>query len=114
MRIANSVLSPHLADVYWITGGACAGKTTVTALLSEKHGFSVFPDRMREYQNAADFNEFPSMRYPRPSTDWEWFFNRDVDSYAGWLEENIAAQLEYQSGMGGTRSGELRTARRFP
>jgi hypothetical protein len=96
MRIADSILSDHLKHVYWITGGPCAGKTTVTNLLAEKYGLSVFPDRHSEYQQIADKAEFPAMRIPWPGTDWEWFFNRPTDEYVRWLEESLSAELEFQ------------------
>ena len=95
MRIADSILRDRLSHVYWITGSACAGKTTVTGLLAEKHGFTIFPDRHADYQQAADFSEFPALRIPRPGTDWEWFFSRPVDEYVRWLEESVAADLEF-------------------
>jgi hypothetical protein len=82
--------------VYWITGGACAGKTTVTALLASKHGVRVFPDRHTEYQQEADFSEFPALRFPWPGTDWEWFFGRSVEESARWLDESTSADLEFK------------------
>jgi hypothetical protein len=95
VEISNSVLKNHLRDVYWITGGACAGKTTVANLLAAKYGFAVFPDRFSEYQQAADFDLFPALRYPNPTVDWEWFFNRDINDYVGWLEHVCADLLQF-------------------
>ena len=95
MMISDSIVREALADVYWITGGACAGKTTVTEVLSQKHGFTVFPDRISEYQTRADLQAMPAMRYPRPGTDWEWFFNRPVDEYVTWLEDVARCVLEF-------------------
>ena len=96
MRIADSILKERLDHVYWITGGPCAGKTTVTALLAEKHGFAIFPDRHSDYQQAADFSDFPALRIPWPGTDWEWFFGRSIEESARWLDESEAADLEFK------------------
>lgn len=93
MRIADSIIKDNLDHVYWITGGACAGKTTASNLLAKTHGFTIFPDRHSDYQRAADFSEFPALRIPWPGTDWEWFFGRPLEAYVRWLEESESAAL---------------------
>lgn len=35
------------------------------------------------------------MRYPSPQTDWEWFFNREINEYVGWLEMLAAHLVEF-------------------
>jgi hypothetical protein len=95
MVISDSILRDVLTDVYWITGGPCAGKTTVTEILSRKHGFAVLPDRFSDYQARADLAEHPALRYPGPGTDWEWFFNRPIDEYVAWLEDVARSTLEF-------------------
>jgi hypothetical protein len=95
VKTAGNTLRERLQEVYWITGGACAGKTTVTHLLSHKHGIEVLPDRIGEYRATADFGEFPALRDPNPNTDWEWFFNRPIDEYVCWLEDMAAAMMQF-------------------
>ena len=95
VNISDTILRARLQDVYWITGGACSGKTTVTELLAKKHGLAVFPDRVSEYQAAADLDEFPQLRDPSPETDWEWFFNRPIDEYVKWLQDVNSALLQF-------------------
>lgn len=95
MRIADSIIKERLLHVYWIAGGPCAGKTTITSLLANRYGFAIYPNRHPEYQRRADFSDFPALRIPRPGIDWEWYFGRSVDESVRWLEESIAGGLEF-------------------
>ena len=59
MEIQDNVLKEYLKNVYFITGTACSGKTTVSRALAAKHGFAVYDaeqafDRHRELSNRKD------------------------------------------------------------
>ena len=49
MQIADNVLAWHLQQVYWVSGTACSGKTTVASALATKHGLGFYnADEMYE------------------------------------------------------------------
>jgi cytidylate kinase len=81
MKISDSFLRAHLQNVLWIGGAACGGKTTVTKLLAEKHGFAPYhtEDLFHEHKKAASTRDHPALL--APFHGWEWFFNRPIDEY---------------------------------
>lgn len=95
MKIPNSLLRHSLKHVYWITGGPCAGKTTLINKLVNKYKINVLNDVYYEHQLIADPEEFPDLIIPNPGIDWEWFFNRDVKEYARWLRNSANLHFSY-------------------
>ena len=86
MTIANNILKHNLRNVYFLTGTALAGKTTMAAALAEKHGFLRFHDNWHE-ENFIEFRSICDEKYqPRSAekketTDWEAFFGRSVEEF---------------------------------
>ena len=48
MNIAENILKHSLQNVYFLSGPAMAGKTTMSKALTEKHGFIHFNDNWHE------------------------------------------------------------------
>jgi hypothetical protein len=71
MTITDSIPREALADLFWITGGPCAGKITVAEILSRTHGFAVFSRQDLRLPGSSGPREIPAMQYPRPRIDWE-------------------------------------------
>ena len=96
MNISDSVLKAHLANVLWIGGAACGGKTTITDILAKKHGFLAYhPEEEAHYlrhKQIACEQDHPVML--RPFLGWEWFFNRPIDEYASAVIENDRERVE--------------------
>lgn len=42
MNIQNNILRHALKNVYFLCGNACGGKTTLSRMLAEKHGFALY------------------------------------------------------------------------
>ena len=99
MNIANNILKHSLKNVYFLTGTALAGKTTMTKELAEKHGFIAF----HENYNKEPFKVFESIcdeKYQPQKIkrdrqhkkdenyDWDAHFNRSA-------EEILADKPEY-------------------
>jgi hypothetical protein len=63
MDISDSVLKAYLSNVFWIGGGTCGGKTTITDMLAEKHGFVPYhaEHRGREHFALASEADHPAM-----------------------------------------------------
>ena len=101
MRIANNILKNSLTNVYFLTGTACGGKTTMARALCAKHGFAHFNDNWHEDTFAA-WLALCDERYQPKSTkrnnddDWEAYFSRSVEEFlAADAEAGDDEYLEY-------------------
>ena len=74
-------------NVYFITGTAYAGKSTLVHLLAEKHGGvecgenyhdALLPELSRE--------EFPALTWSRDLADWHEFIRRTPEEYEAWID----------------------------
>ncbi len=74
-------------NVYFINGTAYAGKSTMVALLAEKHGGiacgenyhdALLPELSRE--------AFPCLTYTRDLADWHDFIRRTPEEYEAWFD----------------------------
>lgn len=94
MQIANNIIKHHLENVYFITGGACGGKTTVSKLLADKYDFILYnwDERYPEYQSLADPSYQPAMSQRSTITSWEEYFMRPAEEYADWLASSFKEQ----------------------
>ena len=80
MNIAENILKHSLKNVYFLTGVACGGKTTMARALSEKYGFTYFSDNWHEdnakvWESIVDEKYQPdTVKFGGEVTDWEAFF----------------------------------------
>ena len=95
MEIKNNVLKEYLKNVYFVSGTACGGKTTVTRILSKRFGIPVYDndDEFERHAAAADPAVQPDMC--RQFRDADEFFSRTVDEYRAWLMGNLEEQLDF-------------------
>ena len=74
-------------NAYFINGTAYAGKSTMVALLAEKHGGIACGEN---YHNALlpelSKEEFPGLTYTRDLADWHDFIRRTPDEYEAWVD----------------------------
>ena len=94
MKISDNILRAHLQNVYFITGTACGGKTTVSRALSKKYGFALY-DMDAHYsghREIATAEDQPAMCAQFSS--WEEYFCRPYQEYADWLRQSVAEQLQ--------------------
>jgi len=86
MNIAENILKHNLKNVYFLTGTAMAGKTTMAQELSAKHGFIHFNDNWHE-DNFKVWNSIIDARYQKRAarrqavTDWEAYFGRTLEEF---------------------------------
>lgn len=95
MKINSRYLKEQLSHVYWLNGGCCAGKTTMTKKFVEELGFQTLEDDILKYRPFADPNEYPALQYPHPDLDWDQWFNRPTDVYCDWLCTNVEEMMEF-------------------
>ena len=96
MNIANNILKRSLQNVYFLTGTALAGKTTMAEALAQKYGFINFHDNYNE-ENFKTFKSICDENYQPQATkrdkefninDWDAYFDRSA-------EEILADRPEY-------------------
>ena len=73
-------------NAYFINGTACAGKSTLAALLAEKHGGILCGENYHEAKlPGLDKEQFPNLCYTRDLADWHDFIRRTPEEYAAWV-----------------------------
>lgn len=94
MELPDNVIKHHLRDVYFISGSACGGKTTIARYLSTKHGIALYnwDERYPEHKAISDTRYQPFMNKEYGS--WEVYFNRPPAEYADALRRSIGEQVE--------------------
>ena len=86
MNIAENILKHSLQNVYFLTGSAMAGKTTMSKVLAKKHGFIHFNDNWHE-DNFKVWTSILDERYQKKATkrsavtDWEAYFGRTIEEF---------------------------------
>lgn len=98
MQIADNVIKHHLQNVYFVSGGACGGKTTITKYLAQKYDMVLYnwDEHFPEYQQLADPVYQPALsQRAAMALDWEEYFMRPAEQFSDW----IGATFEEQTGM---------------
>lgn len=98
MKIENSILKHYLKNVYFITGTAYAGKSTMVNMLAQRYDmvlcaenyFSELSDRL------ATPDVHPDLCYIRNLTNWEDFVRRSPEEYERWIYGTGREAAEYE------------------
>ncbi len=87
MKIENNVLKNYLKNVYFITGTAYAGKSTMVKMLSERYGLTECGENyhMAVSESVATPETHPDLCYNRQLTDWKDFVTRTPEEYERWI-----------------------------
>lgn len=95
MIFQDNIIKEYLKNVYFISGTACGGKTTVTKALGRKYGIPVYviDDQFTIHQLKSDKEHQPTMN--TFFKDADEFFGRSVEEYKKWLLGNKREQLDY-------------------
>ncbi len=85
----------NIANAYFITGTAYAGKSTMVKLLAEKHNGIACRENYHEelMDDRLNPGEFPCLCYTRDLQDWHDFIRRTPDEYEAWVD-GVAAECE--------------------
>ena len=87
MNIEPNILKHYLKNVYFITGTAYAGKSTMVKMLSEKYDM-VFCGENYHYSitnQVADPAIQPDLCYMKTMKDWKEFVTRSPEEYERWI-----------------------------
>lgn len=95
MKINDDYLKEQLRHVYWLNGGCCAGKTTMTKKFIKELGFQTLEDNVMKYRPFTNPVEYPALQYPHSSLDWDKWFNKPNDEHVYWLIQIVEEMLEF-------------------
>ena len=74
-------------NIYFITGTAYAGKSTMVKLLAQKYdGIACEENYHDALLPQLDKNQFPFLTYTRDLKDWHDFIRRMPDEYENWIK----------------------------
>ncbi|MBQ6334771.1 MAG: hypothetical protein IJI46_06875 [Erysipelotrichaceae bacterium] len=74
-------------NMYFITGTAYAGKSTMLKLLSEKYDGILCEENYHDcLLSELNKNEFPCLTYTRDLVDWHDFIRRTPQEYKTWMD----------------------------
>lgn len=87
MKIENNILKYYLRNVYFITGTAYAGKSTMVKMLAEKHDMIFCGENYHSAVSdiVATDDAQPDICYTKNLTDWKDFVTRSPEEYARWI-----------------------------
>lgn len=95
MKINDNYLKEELKHVYWLNGGPCAGKTTMTKKFIEEYDFQTLEDDVLKYRPFTSPVEFPALQFPNPNLDWDKWFNKPVDDHCQWMLQIVEEMMEF-------------------
>ena len=97
MNINNRLIKHYLKNVLFITGTACAGKSTMAKMLSDTYGlilcgenYDCIPDGMITKE------KYPNIYYWQTITDWQEYINKDPDEYNKWMMDCLKEYEEFE------------------
>lgn len=87
MEIKNNILKYYLRNVYFITGTAYAGKSTMVKMLAEKYDMVFCGENYHiEVSDAVATLELqPDLCYRQSLKDWKDFVRRSPEEYERWI-----------------------------
>ena len=94
MYIQNNVLKHALKNVLFLSGNACGGKTTLSRLLAQKYGFTLY-DMDAQYalhRAIADDLHQPETCYHMKDFHQQW--TRPIEEQARWSMKSIEEQTD--------------------
>ena len=87
MIIEDNLLKKLFENVYFITGTAYAGKSTMVRMLAEKHGGVWCGENYNEKLfGLIDPEHQPNLCYFDTMSGWQEFVNRTPEQYADWID----------------------------
>ena len=98
MEIANNILKYYLRDVYFITGTAYAGKSTMVKMLAERYGLIPCGENYHAAVSdaVADPQLQPNICYFETMKDWQEFISRTPEEYDRWITVTSREAAEFE------------------
>lgn len=98
MKIENNILKHYLQNVYFITGTAYAGKSTIVKMLAERYGMVLCGENYHGpvSDQVATPDVQPDLCYMRNLTDWRDFVTRSPEEYERWIYSTGREAAEFE------------------
>lgn len=95
MIFQDNVIKEYLKNVYFISGTACGGKSTLSRELAKRYNLLNYniDEQFAEHQKLSNAAFQPAMN--KVFKDADEFFGRTVDEYKKWLIDNSREQLDF-------------------
>lgn len=87
MKIENNILKHYLKNVFFITGTAYAGKSTIVKMLAERYDMLFCGENYHSLVSdiVATPDVQPDICYLKSLTDWKDFVTRSPEEYERWI-----------------------------
>ncbi len=98
MKIENNILKYYLSNVYFITGTAYAGKSTMVKMLAERYDMVCCGENYHTpVSNIVAVPEAqPGLCYTKNLTDWKEFVTRSPEEYERWIFSTAREAAEFE------------------
>ncbi|MBR5265688.1 MAG: hypothetical protein IKV63_03645 [Clostridia bacterium] len=98
MKIANNILKHYLKNVYFITGTAYAGKSTVVRMLAQRYDMIECGENYHSAVSdlVATPEAQPDISYINNLTDWKDFVTRAPEEYERWIYSTSREAAEFE------------------
>lgn len=98
MKIENNILRHYLQNVYFITGTAYAGKSTMVKMLAEKYDMVFCGENF--HNGVSDIVATPDVQpdlcFTKFLTDWKEFVTRTPEEYERWIYGAAKEAAEFE------------------
>jgi len=85
-EIPEEMKNADLSRVYFVTGSAYAGKSTVVKNLAKRYNGIALEENYHDAKlPELDKEEFPNLTYTRDLQDWHQFVRRTPEEYVSWI-----------------------------
>ncbi|MBQ2955744.1 MAG: hypothetical protein IJE08_04705 [Clostridia bacterium] len=98
MKIANNIIRYYLKNVYFITGTAYAGKSTMVRMLADRYGMIHCGENYHSAVSdiVATPEDQPDICYLRLLEDWKDFVTRSPEEYERWIYATAKEAAEFE------------------
>lgn len=94
MDLPSNIIKHFLRNVYFVSGCACGGKSTISKYLSEKYKVVLYnwDERFPQHKEISDPSYQPYMN--KEFRSWEEYFSRPPLEYAESIRKSMLEQVE--------------------
>ena len=98
MEISNKLIKDALKNVYFISGTAYAGKSSVCKMLAEKYDMIHCEENYKfdDFLAQTTIKSHPNMNYFRTKKSWEEFVSRSKEEYKEWMDGTARETAEFE------------------
>lgn len=98
MKIENNIIKHYLKNVYFITGTAYAGKSTMAKMLASRYDMILCGENYHSKvsDTVATPELQPDISYINNLTDWKDFVTRTPEEYERWIYSTSKEAAEFE------------------